>query len=655
MSKLWKIKVISDKISKTLEKQLKVLGQQIRIDILKKLDNLDNPLSFTMLQKEVLGTNPSSVNFTFHLKTLKTINYITSSADGYSITSLGKRMLKNIILMEQIINDENKTIMIRTSKYSKEPFNIENVEQYLMKEGDINKSLAKRIALEVQERLYKANIEYLTTPLIREYVNAILLENGLEEIRHKLTRLGTPPFEALKLFNNSKINPEEFLEKLGYDVSEQFLLLNLLPKDLADMYLSGEIALLNLSYWSLRPLSIYLNHESILDIISKESSIVSSSLVNREENINFILNLMNLLMRFKPFFSEDLILGEFNNLLLFLFNSLKQKDHTFLFDILTSQILRYNELFYDKKSHLTLEFNNTNDKDSNNINTKFLKEFGNRMSSNNASINPLILFDYSNLDSLNPILNENKDLISTLPIKDMIFYSDSPSNLINSTIVKVTRPNNHNLLENRIVLDKILINLHLVALQANQNDDIFYDILQDRLNATFELFDHKESLTEKKLKSNKTWENLTLKLFNNKKNNWLEESVRSISFFGLNEAIKTHCGIELDRIERSQSFALRIIKLLKKLIMEKNEARNNSYNLSQPHKDIYLSHRYSSRIIRKEANRSLESKISLFKKFAKIIDGGIIFKGFKNLKTHDIWKNLELLKGTKLPAFSLNA
>ncbi|GAH00990.1 unnamed protein product [marine sediment metagenome] len=152
--------------------------------------------------------------------------------------------MENILSIEQVLNNENKPIMIRTSKYSKEPFNENKIEEYLIREGELEAYLAKKIAREVKDRLFKANVEYLTAPLMREYINAILLESGLEEVRHRLTRLGTPPYEAFKLFNSQEkvITPDKFLKKLGSDVSEQFLLLNLLPKELADLYLSGEIA-----------------------------------------------------------------------------------------------------------------------------------------------------------------------------------------------------------------------------------------------------------------------------------------------------------------------------------------------------------------------------------------------------------------------------
>jgi len=121
---------------------------------------------------------------------------IDSSEDGYSISSLGIKILNKILSIEQIINEKRKVKMIRTSKYSKEIFNVNKIEEYLIKEGEIEPSLARESAQEVEERLSKTNITYLTAPLMREYINGILLENGLEDVRHKLTRLGTPPYEV---------------------------------------------------------------------------------------------------------------------------------------------------------------------------------------------------------------------------------------------------------------------------------------------------------------------------------------------------------------------------------------------------------------------------------------------------------------------------
>ena len=204
----------TDENSDLLEKHLKILAQKIRLDILKKISMSVMPLSYSSLQREVLGDNSNSVNFAFHLKMLKRNNLIDQTEDGYEITPLGKRIVNSFLSIEQILNEQNKSIMIRTSKYATEPFNLHKVETYLINEGKMEEYHAKQIAKEVSERLTKTKIEYLTTPLMREYINGILLENGLEEVRHRLTRLGIPPNEAMKLLKNNKISPDEFILKL---------------------------------------------------------------------------------------------------------------------------------------------------------------------------------------------------------------------------------------------------------------------------------------------------------------------------------------------------------------------------------------------------------------------------------------------------------
>ena len=351
----------ADKKQTILEKQLKTLGQKIRIDILKKLRNSQVPLSFSKIQKEVLGHNLSTVNLSFHLNTLKKNELIISSDEGYSISFLGEQIIDKILSIEQILNKQKNTQMIRTSKYSKELFDISKIEEYLVNEGDLDRYLARQIAHEVEERLSKTNIEYMTAPLMREYINAILLENGLEEVRHRLTRLGTPPFEVFQLFMSKEreFTPENFIKRLGSDVSEQFLLLNLLPKNLADLYLTGEIALLHLNYWSLRPLSLYINTKTITDYLFKKDLLNRQKIKSWTELNNLTIHLIDLLYQLGNFYSEDLLLGDFNTNFLSWFDLPDIK--SFKFNTLTSQLLRFNTHFNDNKSHLSLEFNN-NDK-----------------------------------------------------------------------------------------------------------------------------------------------------------------------------------------------------------------------------------------------------------------------------------------------------
>ena len=658
----------SDKISKVLEKQLKVLGQTIRIDILKKLYRNHDPLSFSTLQKEVLGNNPTSTNFSFHLNSLKKNDLISSTSDGYFLTNLGKKILENLISIEQVLNDQNKTIMIRTSKYSKEPFNENKIEEYLVEEGELESFLAKKIAKEVKNRLFKANVDYLTAPLMREYINGILLENGLEEVRHRLTRLGTPPHEAFKLFNSQDkvITPEKFLKKLGSHVSEQFLLLNLLPNDLADLYLSGEIALLHLNHWSLRPLSIYMNTESILNIVSRKKGTLPKKISKSRDFIRLILDFMEQLWFFQPYISEDLLLGDFNRYFLSIFNNLDKKKILFNFDIINSQLSKYSETYEDYSPHISLDFcySNLNDESHSQyqIDNLFLTQLYDRIQPGNGYSKPMVLFDYSNLQVSN--------LMPTNALKknNLIFYNPDFSNLINYSIVNVNNSNGNTSIENKIVLDKILINLDLIAKEANQQDDLFCDIILERINSVFKLFTYKESLVKKKLNSLKGWCSLYSKVFPHNHDNWTEKAIKSISFFGLNEAIKYHCGIELDRIDNSELFALKIVNLMKDIIDEKNNREGTNFVLSQPHQANYLnkffrngrkkngeeSRAYSSKIIRKDTNLPLKKKIAIFKKFEEIIKGGVIFNSLINFKKTTIEKHLQTLFESKLHAFSIN-
>jgi len=656
--------VDADKNIDDLEKHLKILAQKVRIDILKKLNNIQRPLSFSALQKEVLGNYPGSINFSFHLKALKNSNYIDLSEEGYLLNSLGKQILKNILSIEKLINDQNKTIMIRTSKYSKEPFNVKKIEEYLINEGEMEKYLAKQIANEVEERLSKTNIEYLTAPLMREYINGILLENGLEEIRHKLTRLGTPPYEALTYFENQMINPELFLNKLGSDTSEQFLLLNLLPKDLADLYLSGEITFLNLNYWSLRPLGFYFKTSSILDFLTKKYS------CNLKKNSNIldlnviILKFFEILRKFKPFFSEDILLGHFNKDLL---SHIEISNHdSFIDQVLIPQTFRFNNRYYDNKSHLTFDFSYREYNGPESIKVENDNQFLKFIHSYNKIYknlkNPNILFDYSFFKNEEFV---NKLTYSSL-LNDIIFYRNTNSFLLNSTIINPVIHQNNNLFNNQIILDKILINLHSIALQSNQNDNQFHDLLIERLNSVFKLFDIKKQLMQKKLKSLNDWNSLISEFFNNENDSWINFSLKAISFFGLNRAIKTHCGIELDRIESSETFALKILSLLKKVIKEKNENEQEKFLLCQPHNDIYLlnssqyndfdslkdSTNYCSEIIRKASNLSIEKKIQLFKKFQNILEGGSIFNCILNSKKTSLNNILKRLINSELKAFS---
>lgn len=659
-----------DKNIKDLGDFLKVLKQPIRRKILSKLNLYENPMSFSKLQKEVLGTISNSVNFSFYIKPLKSLALISSEEEGYSITTLGRKFLTLIKNMEQVLTHNENPVMIRTSKYSKEKFDINKIEEYLITEGKLNSDLAEKIANQVKERLKNTNINYLTAPLMREYINVILLENDLEEVRHRLTRLGTPPYEVSKYFNTKEITPLDFIKILGSEVSEQYLLLNILPKNLADMYLSGEVILIHLNQWALRPLSICLSTDSILEKLYQNNSALPKEFKNIRDLILLILKFTDFLKIFRPYFSEDILLSEFNLKFLTYFNTLKNENMSVIYNIITSQFLGYSEYFRDNKPHITFNFSYENDCEVSSEPTSliendslFLQHLYQKKSINRKFIMPLILFDY--FDFFNPIYNNNNfnQLLLLNRLENIIFYNHKTSNLLNSAIIKVNSQDSH---QNRIILDKILINLKSIALKANQNDDIFYSLLQEKLNLIYEFFDYKETFVTKKLDHMTDWKFIIKEVLGKNSDEWVTDSLKSISFFGLNEAIKHHCGLELERIEKSQDFALKILSFLRDLIEEKNETENTNYNLSQPFNLRILNgaetfrNPYSFKnqnpleIIKTNSNLSLDKKISLFKKFERILDGGNLFTFNIDSTQYQNKESLNLLFESNLQAFTIN-
>ncbi|TFF96604.1 MAG: hypothetical protein EU544_00320 [Promethearchaeota archaeon] len=656
----------SDKISKLLEKQLKTIGQELRIDILKKLDHFDRPISFSKLQKEVLGDNPNSTNFSFHLKTLKEAEVVYLNSKGYQLTQLGKKLLNVVLSFERELIDEHKTLMIRTSKYSKEPFNIKKIEEYLIHEGEVEEFLAKQISKEVRKRLSQTNIQYLTAPLMREYINGVLIEMDLENVRKKLTRLGTPPCEVHKLFNglsSSPISPEHFIRILGSDVSEQFLLLNLLPGNLADLYLSGEIALLHLNYWSLRPLSIYLTTESLLNLIEQRFSLKPQNLSRSAEYFQLIAHFFEITNGLSKFFSQDLLLGGFNRHFLSIFSGGDQQEQTDYFNFILSFL---EHSFFSKtfSPYLSLEFQSLEGaQEVNDSSWLFLEQMSTPDSVRAFPTNPNIFLNADLIRNLDIEWERFNTLFSSHLLDNTIFYGQKRSHLLNSTLIRVKDPQ-----QNRLILDKIFINLPLLAIKANQNDGLFFELLQDKLAAVLKLFKYKALLVQKKLKGVAAWQKMAGSLFTDSPTEALESAIRSISFLGLNKAVKIHCGIELDRLQTSEKFALQILRTLNEHIREENAQASDLYELSQPHYGLFLNQlwddniytsdqkeeHFSSRIIRKASHIHLDKRISLFRKFAKFLGGGTVFHGIYESNTLPKDELLSILAQADLGAFTLS-
>ena len=256
--------------SKRVRMIFSVMASPNRIDILRIL-NSKGPLTYSEL-KSLAGfkSKKESGKFAYHLRKLlrQSLVALNKSERRYTITNLGKLVLSLARQIEERSIIESGKMYVRTTSESIEEFNSHKIIQSLVSEGSLPLELAQKITEEVENRIYKYQTTYLTGSLIREMVNSVLLEHGHEEYRNKLARLGLPVHDVKEMISNlDKVDngADGLLFNAGQKVFAEHLLTNVLPKDVADSHLSGDLHITNPGIWSMIPDTIFVNVKELIE------------------------------------------------------------------------------------------------------------------------------------------------------------------------------------------------------------------------------------------------------------------------------------------------------------------------------------------------------------------------------------------------------
>ena len=239
---------------------LKAVSSPLRLQILNLLFD-KGPLSYTELMAS-LKMNPSrdAGRFAYHLKFLLKADLIEADVEArkYLLTELGKMVIDVADRIDKKAFKPRSTL-VRTSHLALEEFDANKIANSLIREAQMPAELAQKVAKEAEKQLIRSKTKYLTAPLVREVVNAILIEKGLEEYRHKLTRLGIPVHDVTGLMEskNSGIRESASVQELaGETIFTEYALLNIFPRDISDAHLSGALHVNSLSSWILKPSEI---------------------------------------------------------------------------------------------------------------------------------------------------------------------------------------------------------------------------------------------------------------------------------------------------------------------------------------------------------------------------------------------------------------
>ncbi len=153
-------------------------------------------------------------------------------------------------------SDATDTVLfVRTSDMEIVNWDAQKIVEALVRETFLDEGTARRVAAAVEEVIQKSRIEVLTAPLIRELVDAKLIEFGLESARRMHTRLGMPLYDVEELLvqpNKENANvphgPEATNLTLAENIKKEYALLAVFSQQVADAHMRGDMHLHDLGF-----------------------------------------------------------------------------------------------------------------------------------------------------------------------------------------------------------------------------------------------------------------------------------------------------------------------------------------------------------------------------------------------------------------------
>ena len=146
-------------------------------------------------------------------------------------------------------------LFVRTSEETISGWDRSRIADALIKETGLDRETADVVSKDVEEMIRRSGVQVITSPLIRELVNAKLVERGLEKVRKMHTRLGVPLYDVDSLIlhpnkENAKVphGPEATNLTLSENIKKEYALLSVFSQDVSDAHMNGDIHLHDLGF-----------------------------------------------------------------------------------------------------------------------------------------------------------------------------------------------------------------------------------------------------------------------------------------------------------------------------------------------------------------------------------------------------------------------
>lgn len=487
------------KVHKAGLRVLKATSALIRIQILGLLEER-GPMSYTEIMNALkLNATRDAGRFAYHLKSLSRADLIEPNVEtkNYQLTDLGHRIIRITDEIEDITS-KRKRVFVRTSHFSIEEFDRNKITRSLVTEANIPTDLAQKVAKETERRLQRTKTKYLTAPLIREIVNTILLEKHYEDYRHKLTRLGLPVHEVTHLIDAHGKEVNTIHHTAGNVVFEEYTLLNFLPRKISDAYLDGDLHLNNLGSWILKPNEIvhslpYLLQlhqpktlEAALDMTVQLIKDTAPEITGHQSLDNFNVHFAPYLKHMDP-------------------SKVKKRLKLFLYNLnqLTSAPTTLNiEISEEKIGSRSIEAQQL---------ATFLFESLTTENKKYPLKNPRIMIKIRHKTlrskSIQPILLDAHELAgeSTIILFVNQCADDQENAIYTGSGLRLTDDWTHNYetdTQRTGNLDTVAINLPRIAIDARGDEDMFKELLENKLDLACQALEKKYQVIEKRIKLN---------------------------------------------------------------------------------------------------------------------------------------------------------
>jgi anaerobic ribonucleoside-triphosphate reductase len=517
---------------------------------------------------------------------------------------------RNLKLAERYMYRQK--LRVRTSKTTLDHFDRQRIVDSLIKETNLDSRLAETIAKEVEKELGRMRLDYVTAPLVREIVNVKLLEQGLEAHRARYTRLGMPVYDVKNLIEipskenaNLQYNPESIHKLMADQISKEYALINILPTELADSHMRGEIHIHDLDYF-IRPfcfshdIRFFLKNGFKADGIGNHTAIAGPS---KRPEVAF-LHAAKVLAAAQTNCAGGQGFSYFNTFLApyvgnMEYKRVKQLAQMFIYELSQMYVARGGQTVFssiDCDMSVPEQFKDIPAVLPGGI-VKDSVTYSDFEDETKTLFNALLdvyldgdyigkLFNFPKFEvQIHPKdLRGGKNQEELLKVSDLAAKFGTPYYIINqpympdfacyqccSFLMPLDAATTSDDVINGTIrgggLQVVTINLPQIAYEAGGDDNRFFELLGDRMKKAKEVLALKREVIHRNLTNN------LLPFMNqkiNEKERYLEPDRQSfiIGMVGMNEMVKAHVGEELHDSDYAWDFGLRAMKTMKDTVAE---------------------------------------------------------------------------------------